>query len=207
MRTTIRRGLMADPEILDLTWFELVALYKAWAAVPMRGPRPSEKPADLPLIAFGAFDQLDHKGRGCREGNLNPEGLWCVAYDFDDADPNVFARILAEAKRITSHGLVHTTWKHGLTADARARIVMPCVEPGHGERDLHVPPMQWENVWWACAHAIGAATSQQPIPSGCEAVPGSGLDTACRNANRLYYLPARNADAPFDCWIESWGAE
>lgn len=229
MYCTIRRSFSSEPELLDLTWFELVNLYKGWADVPMQGPTPTEKPADLPLIVFGAMSETDAKGRGCRRGNLHPAGLWCMAYDFDDADPDTFASILTAAKRM-SHGLVHTTWKHGLTrppgtwateaGPVRARIILPAYQPGTApaarssarEDELgpgYIQPSRWETLWWTVAGCLGAAVSSDlnlyPAIDTYLAAPGSGLDVQCRNIERLYYLPARNVRAPFACHLESWG--
>ncbi len=178
----------------------------------MRGPHPTTKPADLPLIAFGHFDRLDARDQQFGRGSLNPEGLWCIALDFDDAHPDVFARILDEARHISRVGLVHTTWKHGLThprstlalgarwsetgdvMPVRARIIMPCVDPEWRTGSPYVPVSAWDAFWSQVVHALGADR------------PGSGLDTQCRNPERCWYLPCRNVDAPeWASHLQVWG--
>ncbi len=213
MRVSIRRSFGESPTVHDLPWSHpspnedsVVVLYREWLRHPMKGPTPTEKPSDLWLISFCAFDQNDSKGPpGCRRGNMNPEGLHAIALDFDDADPGVFARVLGKAKEMSPQGLVHTTWKHGLapanrvhTQDVtrvRARIVMPIIA-NNGTRNIPVsiPADHWRPYWDAVCKAVGANE------------PGSGLDTQCHNPERLWYLPCTNLDAP--AWaphLEVWG--
>ncbi len=236
MRVTIRETFGARPHLLDLPWSapqdtpqsanvpdmpfsafarrSVVDLYTGWADVPMRGHTPKEKPVDLPLIAFGHFDRLDQRGQQFGRGSLNPEGLWCIALDFDDAHPDVFARILHEAKGMSRVGLVHTTWKHGLTrglpasaaserahdpwvagvTPVRARIIMPCVDPDWRSGNPYVAVSAWDTLWTQVVRALGADR------------PGSGLDTQCRNPERCWYLPCRNVDAPeWASHLQVWG--
>lgn len=198
MRVSIRTSFNVAPEVATMSWADLCDLYRGWSGIPMKGTTPTEKPHDLPLIGFCAFDQADLKGPpGCRRGNMNPEGLYCIAYDFDDADPQVFARILEGSKRVSDRGMVHTTWKHGLTVDGtvRARIVLPC-----DRDDRPVPTANWEPLWWSVAQVIGAALPLETI------MPGSGLDTHTSNPERLWYVPCRNLDAPeWAPHLEVWG--
>ncbi len=226
MRVTIRETFGARPQLLDLPWSaplavgapavapgvsgaplntaSVVSLYEGWSGVPMKGPTPKEKPADLPLIAFGHFDRLDARGQQFGRVSLNPEGLWCIALDFDDAHPDVVAGILHNAKEISRVGLVHTTWKHGLTVgptgtgtdgrSVRARIVMPCVDPDWRSGSPYVGLEAWDALWSQVVHVLGADR------------PGSGLDMQCRNPERCWYLPCKNVDAPeWASHLQVWG--
>ena len=203
MRVSIRENFSSPPSVYDWNWGQICDYYKGWSGVTLQSATPAEKPQDLPLICFGAFDRTDDKGVGCRRGNLNPEGLYCIALDFDDATPEVFTSILEQAKRMSERGLVHTTWKHGLDRVAnpnimgtiRARIVLPC---DHSDRP--VPVAGWERFWWMVTKAIGAS-----LGTSDTVAVGSGLDTQCRNPERLYYLPCRNPAAPsWAMHLEIW---
>lgn len=191
---TIRRTFGALPEIHHVTWegeFSVLSLFEAHRGLQLRSPtRPDEKPADLPLVAFGAFDQHDRKGVGCRETNLNPEGLHCIALDYDDLLPSDAQAVIQRAKQLNPQGLAHTTWNHGLSgggAAVRMRVVMPLSGP--------VGEYAWPTVWAAVNESLGGLA-----------------DTQCKNIGRFYFLPCVNLDAPKwvlgtdgGCWFESWG--
>ncbi|MCA9493483.1 MAG: hypothetical protein KC621_26310, partial [Myxococcales bacterium] len=67
-------------------------------------------------------------------------------------------------------GVVHTSWSHTWT-HPEWRLVMPLEQP--------VPAAAWSGVWgWASARVDGKK------------------DTKCKDAGRLYFVPARPPDAP-----------
>ena len=186
---TLRRTFGAPPEIYQVTWddpgdLSVVQLYEAHLGLTLKSTtRPDEKPADLPLVAFGAFAQ------GYRESNLSPEGLHCIALDYDDLLPSDATHVIALAKAFSPKGLAHTTWNHGISGGGsvvRMRVVMPLSGP--------IGPYEWQDVW----HAVNGAL-------------GNLADRACKNVGRFYYLPAVNLDAPTwardggRVWFESWG--
>lgn len=194
---TIRRTFSAGPEIHQVTWspdgenLSVIDLYETHRHLPLKSStRPDEKPSDLPLVSFGAYDQHDRKGPGCRETNLNPEGVHCLALDYDDVSPQAMLDVLTRAKAFSPEGLAHTTWKHGLTGAAvRARVVLPLTEP--------VPARSWGDFWQYANDALGGTA-----------------DSQCKNIGRFWYLPCVNLDAPAwvlgtdgGCWLETWGAE
>lgn len=190
MRITLRRGFAAAPEVYEQTWPEAFSLYKACAAriLAPDALRPNDKPADLPLVAWTAFDVPDAQGLGCRETNQSPEGLWAVSYDFDDTPANVVGDICGRARELSPQGLVHTTWKHGYgpPGTARARLVLPFERP--------IPIPAFDRVWETVAQRIGALMAE-------------GLDVQTRNPNRLWFLPATRQGAPLPCWLDAWGVE
>lgn len=195
---TIRRTFGSDPEIHRVVWgprpgpngeATVLQLYQAHRHLALKSPtRPDEKPLDLPLIGFGAFDQRDRKGLGCREHNLNPEGMHAIGLDYDDVTREVASAVLRLAKVFSPEGLAHSTWQHGLGAGVRMRVVLPLPEP--------IDQTRWTEFWHYTNRALGEHADQQ-----------------CKNIGRLYYLPCVNLDAPAwardsqdgGCWFESWG--
>ncbi len=191
---TLRRTFGALPEVYQVTWApsgnepSILNLYQTHRGLRLKSPtRPDEKPPDLPLIAFGAFDQIDRKGPGCRGSNLNLEGIHALAFDFDDVTPAQAIEALQRAKKFSNEGLAHTTWQHGLSGLVRMRVVMPLPAP--------VARNAWGAFWDHANNALGGLADQQ-----------------CRNIDRFYYLPCVNLDAPGwvlaqdgGCWFESWG--
>jgi hypothetical protein len=190
---TLRRTFSAGPEIQHVTWdgpdLTVVSLYETYRHLRLKSPtRPDEKPSDLCLVAFGAFDQPDRQGSGCREKNLNPEGIHVLALDYDDVTPDQAINVLTRAKTFSPEGLAHTTWQHGLSGGlVRMRVVMPLSAP--------VDRVAWPEFWQYANDALGGLA-----------------DTQCKNIGRFYYLPCVNLDAPAwvlakdgGCWFESWG--
>lgn len=200
---TLRRTFGAMPEIFRVTWRDpgpdgdltVVQLYEAHLGLQLKShTKPTEKPADLPLIAFGAYDQVDRKGPGCRGSNLNPEGVHCIALDYDDLTVQESIAVLQRAKAFSPEGLAHTTWSHGLTkakrdpgnVGVRMRVVMPL--------DHAVSKDAWGFFYANASNALG----------GLE-------DTQCHNIDRFWFLPAVNVDAPAwvlnegGCWLDVWG--
>lgn len=190
MRITLRRGFAAAPEVYEQTWPEVVSLYRACAGriLAPDAYRPNDKPQDLPLVAFTAFDVPDHEGLGCRATNQSPEGLWSITFDFDDSPPERIGAIAGKAREFSPKGLIHTTWKHGYgpPGTARARLVIPSPTP--------IPAAQYQRVWDLTAGQIGA-------------VDCPGLDLQTQNPNRLWYLPVTRQGAPMPCWLDAWGLE
>lgn len=200
---TLRRTFGALPEIFHVTWLDpgdtceltVVQLYTTHLGLQIKSPtKPTEKPADLPLVAFGAFDQIDRKGPGCRGSNLNPEGVHCIALDYDDLTAPEAAAVLVRARAFSPEGLAHTTWSHGLTkakrdpeqVGVRMRVVMPLPAP--------FTKGEWEQVWTNADWALGGLA-----------------DAQTKNIDRFWYLPAVNLDAPAwvldrgGCWLDVWG--
>lgn len=193
---TIRRTFGSLPEIHRVTWapsdeLSVVDLYRTHKHMALKSPtRPDEKPADLPLVSFGAYDVQDRKGPGCRESNLNPEGIHALALDYDDLEPGNMLRVLEAAKRFSPEGLAHTTWNHGLKGGkVRARVVMPLSEP--------IAAYAWGSFWSYANERLGGLADPQ-----------------CKNIGRFWYLPCVNLDAPAwvhaqdgGCWLDVWGVE
>ncbi len=191
---TLRRTFGALPEIHLVTWstgpeLTVLNLYETHRGLRLKSPtRPDEKPPDLPLVSFGAYDQIDRKGPGCRGSNLNPEGIHALALDYDDVSPGDAQIVIARAKAFSAEGLAHTTWQHGLRGTLiRMRVVLPLPQP--------VPRHAWLQFWDHADRALGSLSDQQ-----------------CKNVDRFYYLPCVNLDAPDwvlgidgGCWLETWG--
>lgn len=170
MRISLRQGFGAAPQVLEQSWAELLSLYQA--CVNAHGRYPSKE--QVPLVAFGAYNVPDEKGIGFREACLNPEGLWCIGLDYDDTPWEEGLRVIARSKELSPQGgLWHTTWQHGLTGNevVRMRIVLPL---GRGGQACAVPSAAWPTVWEAISGALSAP----------------GLDTACKNVGRCWYLPS-----------------
>lgn len=185
MRYTVRRSFAAIPEVFDGSWGELVSLFDACRGLVLKSPtKPTEKPSDLPLWFPWAATEIDHQGPGCRTGNMHPEGLWALSYDFDDVTPEQAKIALEKARAFSPDGYAHTTWKHGFTSGVRMRIIMPLPRP--------VPVSRWQEIWSYGFDAIGGAA-----------------DPTCNNPGRGYFVPAVNADAPEwarTVWVDHWGS-
>lgn len=179
MRISLRQGFGAAPQVLEQSWADVLGLYGA--AVQAHGTWASKE--QVPLLAFGAYEIDDGardlktgalKGIGFREACLSPEGLWCIGLDYDDTPWEEGLRVIALAKELSPDGgLWHTTWQHGLTGNevVRMRIVLPL---GRGGVACAVPAEDWPTTWQVIANALAAP----------------GLDQACKNVGRCWYLPS-----------------
>jgi hypothetical protein len=179
MLVTLRSAWAAPPVVHDVTWEQVRELFHAQAQLTFQpNVDPKIKPLDLPLICFAAF-------KGSYKRTDLRSGLSAIALDYDDTPQEDFASVLERARRGATHGIAHTTWKHGEdgrpTGTVRARIVLELA----GEIDL----VTWHTLWPMVALDCYAAR---------------GLDTQCKNPERCYYLPACNPRAAWPCWIESW---
>lgn len=106
-------------------------------------------------------------GEGQRRANDNVQAVSCIVLDYDDGT----SLDAALGPWLDWPCAWHTSWSH--TDDVpRFRLVVPLDRP--------VPARAWRWVWaWAAARAAG------------------GIDGACKDASRLYFLPAvKSADAP-----------
>lgn len=103
---------------------------------------------------------------GTRRGNDNVDEVSCIVLDYDDGTPVDDA----VAPWTEWAFIVHTSWSH--TAElAKFRLVVPLARP--------VPAKAWRWVWsWAASRAAGK------------------IDGACKDASRLYFLPARRGEGP-----------
>lgn len=103
--------------------------------------------------------------------SVNATALSCIVLDHDDGAPLDLARRTWGA---WAH-VAHTSWSHE-EASPRWRVVVPLARP--------VAAALWPRVWaWAHARAGGRA------------------DPACKDAARLYYMPAlRGPDAPWEAF-------
>lgn len=176
----MRSALFGQPVVHDVSWEQVRELFHANAALKyVPNADPKQKPADLPLICFAAFEN-SFKRTDLRSG------LSAICLDYDDTPQADFARVLATARAQAPHGIAHTTWKHGCSgfvgSTVRARLVIPF---DGGEP---IPLEIWDTLWAGAAQLFGA----------------QGLDRQCCNPERCYYLPATNPNAPWPCWIESW---
>ena len=104
--------------------------------------------------------------------NVNARAVSCLVLDHDDGAPLDLAR---RTWAPWAHA-VHTSWSHASNAP-RYRVVVPLARP--------CPVDTWPRVWaWAHDRTGGTA------------------DPACKDASRLYYLPAlRTPDAPWEAWV------
>ncbi len=178
MLITLRSAWAAPPVVHDVTWEQVRSLFHANAQLTYHpNVDGKSKPLDLPLICFAVFEG-SYKRTDLRSG------LAAIALDYDDTPQDEFARVLELAKEQNEHGLVHTTWKHGMgpIGTVRARLILPF---DSGELELQY----WDAVWYATTH------------SGYQA---EGLDEQCKNPERCYYIPGSNPHAPWPCWVESW---
>ncbi len=176
MLITWRSSWGAEPLVRDVTWEQVRETFHAHAALQFTPNQDRKyKPLDLPLICFAAFEG-SYKRTDLRSG------LHAIALDYDDTPQEQFARACENARANEPHGMVYTTWKHGQgpIGTVRARIVLPFAD----ELDL----INWDLIWGTIADRYMAG----------------GLDTACKNPERCYYVPATNPEAPWSCWIESW---
>lgn len=180
MRISLRQGFAAAPQVLENTWAEVVSLYGA--AVSAHGTWTSKE--QVPLIAFGAFNVPDEKGLGFRETCLNPEGLWCLGLDYDDTPWEAALDVIGRAQMLSPEGgLWHTTWRHGTTGNdvARFRIVLPLGRNGVGSA---VSPELWPHAWNMFSNQLYA----------------EGLDAACKNVGRCWYLPSSSIPSQAPSW-------
>lgn len=104
---------------------------------------------------------------GARRANDAVEAVSCIVLDYDDGTELATAR---EPWMDWPH-IWHTSWSHTEEL-AKFRLVIPLARA--------VPVVAWRWVWaWAARRAAG------------------GIDQACKDASRLYFLPAvKSANAP-----------
>lgn len=106
-------------------------------------------------------------GEGQRRANDNVQAVSCIVLDYDDGT----SLDAALGPWLDWPCAWHTSWSH-TDEVPRFRLVVPL--------ERAVPARAWRWVWaWAAARASG------------------GIDGACKDASRLYFLPAvKTADAP-----------
>jgi len=104
---------------------------------------------------------------GARRANDNVAAVSCIVLDYDDGT----SLDAALGPWLDWPCAYHTSWSH-TDEVPRFRLVVPLQRP--------VPARAWRWVWaWAAGRAAG------------------GIDGACKDASRLYFLPAvKSADAP-----------
>lgn len=182
MRLSIRRGYAAVPEVISCSWDQFVEFATASAAVTYRSKE------DQPHLVFGAT-------RGSFKAvDLDPEGLWVIAIDYDDVPAEAFTQAVLAVQRTCGRGIAHTTWAHcaseGQPTDGssvRGRILIGLDEP---------VPLAYE---LAARIALGVSI---------EAVSGATPDPeTLKTSARFWFAPGTNPNAPAwarPCWIEAW---
>lgn len=182
MRISIRRGYAATPETITCTWDQFVQFAKASASTTYA--TKEDQPHLVLAATRGSFKAQD----------IDPEGFWAIALDYDDVSAEAFTSAILAVQRVTEHGIAHTTWAHcaseGYPTDGsyvRARILVPLDEP---------IPVAYE---LAARIALG---------SSIEAVSGCSPDSeTLKTSARFWFAPGTNPNAPAwakPCWIEAW---
>lgn len=98
---------------------------------------------------------------GATRANDRVESLSCIVLDYDDGTSPDVALV----PWLDWPCIVHSSWSHS-EALTKFRLIVPLARP--------VPLRAWRWVWsWAAGRAAGT------------------IDQACKDASRLYFLPAR----------------
>jgi hypothetical protein len=115
---------------------------------------------------------------GTTRGKQNVEWLTALVLDYDDGTTMEAA---TEAWSMWHH-IGHTSWSH-TPEHHRFRIILPLREP--------VPADLWDLAW------------EGGIEVWRESTPGTegGPDTKCKDASRIYYLPAQQGDREMAAWV------
>jgi len=113
-------------------------------------------------------------GDGITRGQDNVATVTALCLDFDDG--RVTIDEARSAWRQWFH-IIHTTWSHNDEAP-RFRVVLPLLEP--------IPAPVWPLVWLA-----GLRLWEEMAPGAA-----GGPDRSCKDAGRIYYLPAWREDQP-----------
>lgn len=168
MPISFRERLQDTPLVVECGWSDLCA-YIHGHAKARAGQRYSDK-TQTPSVVFGRTEGT------FQAHDIDPEGLHCLALDFDSLNYERAEEFCAFAALASLDGryLIHTTWQHGITAHARMRVVLPLPEP--------VPAFAWPAYWGEAAAVFEAA--------------GFSPDPVCCNFARCYFLPVSNPSAP-----------
>ncbi len=164
-----------SPTNANVTWQQIINYFTLFTIALIK---------DGPMIAFC------HMVGGTKLGNIN--GLiHAIALDFDKLSTIQMWDALALAKRLSTHGIVHTTYsdrESSLTDQEESRkelcrcfrVILPF--------DTPVAVEQWSDVW----HQFAVAFHQ---------FAGATCDAQCKNPNRRYYLPGNPQGQVF---LEAW---
>jgi hypothetical protein len=174
------------------------ALANGWADVraligehrEMGGPYPDGKtPIRTPAFSPAEFDgQIDPKTGLPGRKKKNVERVHFAVVDIDGCDPAEFVDFLRRIEGIAA--IAYTTYNHGIKAGGRYRVLMPFTRP--------VLAAEWPKFWRWLDHAAGPSRT---------AKDGRLLDKLTKNADRLYFMPARpGAPRPTDFVLEQPGA-
>ena len=103
---------------------------------------------------------------GATRSNDAVQAVSCIVLDYDDGTDSEAAM----RPWLDWPCVVHSSWSHAAELP-KYRLVIPLGEP--------VPLRAWRWVWaWAAARAAGT------------------IDRSCKDASRLYFLPAQRGDGP-----------
>lgn len=181
MRVSIRRGYSAIPEVISCTWDQFVTFMKASAGVQY--PTKEDQPHLMLCATRGSF----------RAADIDPEGFWAIALDYDDVDADRFAAAVVAAQGLCQ-GLAHTTWGHCVSekgakdgSSVRGRIIIALEEPCPIGSEL------------AARIAIGMRIENR---SGAAPDPET-----LKSSARFWFAPGTNPSAPTwakPCWVDSW---
>lgn len=103
--------------------------------------------------------------------------IYAVCLDFDHGTTEQLLASLALAQRLSTRGIVHTTWSDApvhlddpdrIGGDRCWRVIIPL--------DMPVGVVVWSRVWHNFANAFRVQA-------------GATADTQCKNINRRYYVP------------------
>jgi len=112
---------------------------------------------------------------GATRANDRVEAVGCIVLDYDDGTSPDVALV----PWLDWPCIVHSSWSHS-EALTKFRLIVPLARP--------VPLRAWRWVWsWAAGRAAGM------------------IDKACKDASRLYFLPARREGSTYFCFVHDPG--
>ncbi len=171
-------GPTTRPSPIALDWAALVSLLTTWRHYP----RPTVFPDLDGKLALDCWSPAVYPPECRRRKKVRVASISALVLDFDDGTRMEDAVVVYQ----DFDHIGHTSWSH--TEDHhRFRIVLPLAEP--------VPGPEWARAWrWVLRDW------QERSPRQDAGALVGRPDTACKDASRLYFLPAIRPGAPRYAW-------
>lgn len=172
-------GPTTRPEPATLDWSGLVSLLTTWRHYPC----PTAFPNLDGKLALDCWSPATYPPDCSRRKKSLVASVTCLVLDFDDG---LRFEQAVEVYQDFDH-IGHTSWSHAETHH-KFRLILPLAEP--------VPGPVWSRAWrWVLEDW------QAKAPRDAEGKLLGTPDTACKDASRLYFLPAIRPGAPRYAWV------